>query len=589
AWRRLWVRAIIFSPQNRGEPHLILQLCRKVKDEEPLKQVKASRDGLRLFRCSSGSRALRCWAITSGSSLLLYLAADSEEQTQDWMHTLREGLWPTVHTSEDDPHEVSLIDDEKSFASGLLGVYGHLVKTSEGVLSIIHPHWQGKQMRWRLQDILDVKLIRKVGEEEDHSGVFTLTVRSTRDETRILQFYSNTAILTVDWIKTLLSGDNKDDAKSLSNKSSVSSPHTETDSKTTLEATVSYAIVQKTETGTHLQDDTKDLYGKVNKTSETQLSKIPHAYLNASTNWAALNRTENSDDTENATADSGNDSDESSSDMYDHVYEDLDLLKDSRTYTLYEEIDDDSEYVPPEPPVLPARLPQSSSCQKVSGSEQDFNGPLEKKQEFKVDGESITANMSLKTSPHSENEVSSKPIFQRVDALALADPRLQKLCESVSEALKLAEEPAVAAIPSKRPSILRKVVGKTKIKSHQVSPPVGKATTNVQTPILKRTVSEPDLADKILSKDLPLQPFDNPFNKTKNEQETKKPARHVPLEEMLKDSKPSHRKQHRRGVSEGGFVYGKPMQFPQIKSDKSSSTSAAQFTDQTEAEYIHMS
>ncbi|GFS55957.1 uncharacterized protein TNCV_2564281 [Trichonephila clavipes] len=558
AWRRLWVRAIIFSPQNRGEPHLILQLCRKAKDEEPLKQVKASRDGLRLFRCSSGSRALRCWAITSGSSLLLYLAADSEKETQDWMYTLREGLWPTVHTSKDDPHEVSLIDDEKSFASGLLGVYGHLVKTSEGVLSIIHPHWQGKQMRWRLQDILDVKLIRKVGGDEGHSGVFTLTVRSTRDETRILQFYSNTATLTVDWIKTLLSGENKDDAKSLSYKHSVASPHTEADTQMTLETTVSYAAVQKTETGTHLQDDTKvDLYGKVNRTSETQLSKIPHAYLNASTNWATMKRTENSDDTENATADSGNDSDESSSDMYDHVYEDLDLLKDSRTYTLYEEIDDDGDYVPPEPPVLPARLPQSSSCQKVIGSEQDFNGSLEKKQKSKVDGESVTADVSLKKSSHSENEISSKP--PKVDA---PDPRLQKLCESVSEALKLAEEPALTAIPSKRPSILRKVVGKTKTKCHQVSPPVGKARTNVQTPLLKRTVSEPDLADKILnSKDLPLQPFDN-------KQETKKPARHVPLEEMLKDSKPAYRKQHRRGVSEGGFVYGKPMQFPQIESDK---------------------
>ncbi|GFS49400.1 uncharacterized protein NPIL_411201 [Nephila pilipes] len=591
AWRRLWIRAIIFSPQNRGEPHLILQLARKAKDDEPLKQVKASRDGLRLFRCSSGSRALRCWAITSGSSLLLYLAADSEKETQDWMYTLREGLWPTVHSSKEDRHEISLIDDEKSFASGLLGVYGHLVKTSEGVLRIIHPHWQGTQMRWRLQDIVEVKLIRKVDDAEGgHSGVFTLTVRSTNGEIRVLQFYSNTAIITVDWIKSLLSGENKDEIEP--NKHSVASLPTKTE--TTMEATASYATVKKTGANTHLQDDVKaeeitDLYGKVNRTSETQLSKIPHSYLNASTNCVTLKRAENSDD--KGKAGSGDDSDDSSTDMYDHVYEDLDFVKDSRTYTLYEEIDDESEYVPPEPPILPARLSQNLNCQKVPGSEdsiQDLNGVLEQKQESKV----VTSDMSLKKSLH--NEVPSKSASQNVDASASADVRLQKLCESVSEALKLAEEPTVTVIPPKRPSLLRKVVGKSK--SHQVSPIVSRGKTSARSTTLKRTVSEPDLVDAILdSRALPLQSLDSSQDKKERKEEEMTPVRHVPLEEMLKDLKPANRKshqQHRRGVSEGGkmtFVTGKPVTFLQIETEKVSSSSPAQLPDQTEAEYIHMS
>lgn len=73
-------------------------------------------------------------------------------------------------------HEVSLIDDEKSFASGLLGVYGRLVHTSEDVICVIHPYWQGIQMRWRLDDILDVRLIRTVG-KDNPAGVFHIALR----------------------------------------------------------------------------------------------------------------------------------------------------------------------------------------------------------------------------------------------------------------------------------------------------------------------------------------------------------------------------------------------------------------------------
>lgn len=73
-------------------------------------------------------------------------------------------------------HDVSLIDDEKSFTSGLLGVYGRLVHLSEDVLCVIHPHWQGIQMRWRLDDILDVRIIRTAG-KENTAGVFHIALR----------------------------------------------------------------------------------------------------------------------------------------------------------------------------------------------------------------------------------------------------------------------------------------------------------------------------------------------------------------------------------------------------------------------------
>ncbi|GIY62690.1 uncharacterized protein CDAR_9162 [Caerostris darwini] len=386
AWRRLWVRAIVFNPEGRGEPHFIMQLSRRAKDDEPMKHVKASRDGLRLFRCSSGSRALRCWALASGSTLLLYLAADTEKMTQEWMQTLREGLWPivfTAHMPQEERHEVSLIDDEKSFASGLLGVYGRLVKTSEGMLSIIHPHWQGIQMRWRLVDIVDVKVLRTYDDSTD-SGVFTLTVNSSGKDTRVLQFYSDTAIKTIDWIKLLLSNRNKSETKSHDIKPPVVSSHKgaeviEENSETSSDAAqIDYAIVQKTKTNENLQEETKsekndtstNIHEEVNKEPEKLLLNIPRTFLNASTNNFQLIESESSTNGTGAMNQQGSeeDSDDSSNGSYDHLYEDLDLLKDSRAYTVYEEVDDDDdecEYIPPAPPVLPARLEQIKN-QKVT-------------------------------------------------------------------------------------------------------------------------------------------------------------------------------------------------------------------------------
>ncbi|GIY62694.1 uncharacterized protein CDAR_9171 [Caerostris darwini] len=106
------------------------------------------------------------------------------------------------------------------------------------------------------------------------------------------------------------------------------------------------------------------------------------------------------------------------------------------------------------------------------------------------------------------------------------------------------------------------MVGKSKAKSHQASPPPEKARTPVQTnnaTSLKRAVSESDLTEKRCDhKNLPLRPFENPKhvdNQGHRRKESKK-QNHVPLEELLKNLKTKERRRqgHRRGVSDGGNI-----------------------------------
>lgn len=80
-------------PSGRREPYLVLTLSH-TSSEASDKEIILSRDGLRLFRCRSKSRPFRTWAITSGNKVVLYFAAESEIQAQNWMQAVRDGLWP---------------------------------------------------------------------------------------------------------------------------------------------------------------------------------------------------------------------------------------------------------------------------------------------------------------------------------------------------------------------------------------------------------------------------------------------------------------------------------------------------------------
>lgn len=70
---------------------------------------------------------------------------------------------------------MSLIDDENTFLSGLLGVYGRFVLTSDDVISLMHPHWGCTLLQISLSSIHDVLFIREA--EIQPAGVFNIVLK----------------------------------------------------------------------------------------------------------------------------------------------------------------------------------------------------------------------------------------------------------------------------------------------------------------------------------------------------------------------------------------------------------------------------
>ncbi|XP_042904355.1 uncharacterized protein [Parasteatoda tepidariorum] len=377
AWRKLWIRAFVLQPLKR-EPSLILNVTRNAEDKQS-QSLKVSRDGLLLFRCRSGSRPLQTWALSSGTSLIVYLAAENEEETQSWMKTIRDGLWPTIQNMSEKSHDVSLIDDEKTFSTGILGLYGRLVKTPDGMTSIIHPHWQGILLRWKQEDVVNIKLVRKVGGES--SGVFKITLKSSKTETRTFYFYSNTATSAIDWLQSSAKDSTELSTNSKSKNTKELSRNNETQNDIIVNGndTPQYATIRKAskqlenEQGSKLdsvndESTNKTLNDKRN-TSNFLSTNISSDLLDASLSFVKLPlaKSKSLNDQLKPTAKSDEDSDETS-DMYEHVYEDM-VPKSSRSDTVYEDVlNSESEYVPPLPPPLPTEKPQILRLLKLSES-----------------------------------------------------------------------------------------------------------------------------------------------------------------------------------------------------------------------------
>ncbi|XP_076241590.1 uncharacterized protein LOC143183768 [Calliopsis andreniformis] len=65
---------------------------------------------------------------------LLYLAGNSEIESQRWITNIRQLLKPRRHQCESGSYNVSLIDNAHSKASGLTGLYGDLITNTIGIL-----------------------------------------------------------------------------------------------------------------------------------------------------------------------------------------------------------------------------------------------------------------------------------------------------------------------------------------------------------------------------------------------------------------------------------------------------------------------
>lgn len=192
AWQRQWVTATILDV--RGEPTLILNLYDSLSAQP--REIKTKRYGVRLFRCRSRTRPFRTWGLCDGSETLLYLAADTEFQTQCWMSAIRDGLWPPSSRSDE---IVSIVDDEESFKEGLLGVYGYLRKI-DSCISITHPYSGSNLFSCPVARIKQTRMVRTENQEPE-AGIFAIKLRESESgTTRSLSFYSFAVKEVVSWL-----------------------------------------------------------------------------------------------------------------------------------------------------------------------------------------------------------------------------------------------------------------------------------------------------------------------------------------------------------------------------------------------------
>lgn len=329
-------------------------------------------------------------------------------------------------------------------------------------------------------------------------------------DTRTLLFYSNTATTTIEWIRSLLQA-MKSDQISTSSKIN-SSPSLIPPDKTNCisETNSEYAIVQKTKTDERLiieKQTGNDIPSDIEKEAKllgTASVNIPDGFLDASMSssmfrQAKTDKNQTTTDENDKVNEHGTDSEDSSGEVYEHLYEDLDISKEARSYTVYEEVDDGAEeYVPPMPPSLPERQPATQ---------------------------------------------------HQVKALESGELRLQKLCESVTEALKQAEETPVLTVEKpelfqKQKSQKKKVKALVKHESLRCSPKLDDKLSAVaqseRACDLKRAASDSEIKRvSIDGCDLPLLPFNYQAD---SDPSNKKELRlgmpnHLPLQDLLKNLK----------------------------------------------------
>ncbi|XP_035233369.1 uncharacterized protein LOC118205183 [Stegodyphus dumicola] len=394
-WQRVWATASVCISQA-STAKLILDIS--CGSEIPT-QIKAPKEGLNIFRNNSRSRPLRSWALVSGINVLLYLAADNEEESQEWMLTIRNGLWPPLLPGEINKassHEVSLVDSAESFSMGLLGAYGRLAFNGS-ILKLIHPHNGVSLIEWQTNSIQDVQLLRKVGE---NAGVFTLVFSWIDGNYKILQFYSPTIKETTEWIQMVLINTKE---SPLENKTIVSKPIINSKDHIYSNIAQEYAYITKFSHFDRLQNVKEltlegdiPLYGVLKgKNKERQLiidnlKELDSTSKNSMQSYGVIesecsgsqpitdkalectpknfkqgNNKAMHDFTKEINVNDWSFQDSDTFDLCEHVYDNLDRKESVDGLTLYEEIDSTIEM---HPPPLPQALPNGVKVNSTESS-----------------------------------------------------------------------------------------------------------------------------------------------------------------------------------------------------------------------------
>lgn len=209
SWKRKWVDLTQLESAS-GQPCDVLLEVRANRNSGVQARGMLSPKTAQVFRCGSSSREFAV-AIRSGQRPpMVFLAGESETQSQEWMAALRALLWPPVPMVELEnvlgfKFEASLIDDAWSGRAGLLGSYGNL-SISGHKLILTHPHTEHVIQEWYLNTLVRFQVFRNK-HEADHGKLLAIECGSESSTGRgVLHFYCPEALNFVYTLRGVVQG-----------------------------------------------------------------------------------------------------------------------------------------------------------------------------------------------------------------------------------------------------------------------------------------------------------------------------------------------------------------------------------------------
>lgn len=209
SWKRKWVDLTQLE-SAWGQPCDVLVEVRAHRNSGVQARGTLSPKDAQVFRCGSSSREFAV-AVRSGQRPpMVYLAGESETQSQEWMAALRALLWPPVPMVELEnvlgfKFEASLIDDAWSGRAGLLGSYGNL-SISGHKLILTHPHTEHVIQEWYLNTLVRFQVSRNK-HEADHGKLLAIECGSESSTGRgVLHFYCPEALNFVYTLRGVVQG-----------------------------------------------------------------------------------------------------------------------------------------------------------------------------------------------------------------------------------------------------------------------------------------------------------------------------------------------------------------------------------------------
>lgn len=209
SWKRKWVDLTQLESAS-GQPCDVLVEVRPHRNSGVQARGTLSPKNAQVFRCGSSTREFAV-AVRSGQRPpMVYLAGESETQSQEWMAALRALLWPPVPMVELEnvlgfKFEASLIDDSWSGRAGLLGSYGNL-SISGHKLILTHPHTEHVIQEWYLNTLVRFQVSRNK-HEADHGKLLAIECGSESSTGRgVLHFYCPEALNFVYTLRGVVQG-----------------------------------------------------------------------------------------------------------------------------------------------------------------------------------------------------------------------------------------------------------------------------------------------------------------------------------------------------------------------------------------------